>query len=335
MAAADPFTERSARLPMISATEIMAIVLTVVWLGVVAGYVLLSGTPAAPQDGGSRIGIGLGLIAVVLPIAMIWVAAVTARTAREMRGEARRLEGAVEAMRLAWLGQVQASAARPAVDARIDEIAVAQKRAEVQLATFSTTRRDGPAAPAVPPAPVAPPRAAPPEDQPRLALGTPAEELQPPVSTADFVTALNFPDSPDDTEGFRALRRALADRSMAKLIRAAQDVLTLLSQDGIYMDDLTPDRARPEVWRRFAQGERGRGIAGLGGIRDRSCLALSAGRMRSDTIFRDASHHFLRQFDRSFQEFEKAASDQEVSELAETRTARAFMLLGRVAGTFD
>jgi hypothetical protein len=32
---------------------------------------------------------------------------------------------------------------------------------------------------------------------------------------------------------------------------------------------------------------------------------------------------------------ESKASDAELVDLAETRTARAFMLLGRVAGTFD
>ena len=88
-------------------------------------------------------------------------------------------------------------------------------------------------------------------------------------------------------------------------------MLTLLSQDGIYMDDLQPDRAKPEIWRRFAQGERGRTIAALGGVRDRSSLALTAARMREDTVFRDAAHHFLRTFDRTFQEFEKNASDQD------------------------
>jgi hypothetical protein len=76
-------------------------------------------------------------------------------------------------------------------------------------------------------------------------------------------------------------------------------------------------------------------VAALGGIRDRSSIALTAGRMRADPVFRDAAHHFLRQFDRSFSAFEKTASDQEISELAETRTARAFMLFGRVSGVFD
>jgi hypothetical protein len=108
-----------------------------------------------------------------------------------------------------------------------------------------------------------------------------------------------------------------------------------MSQDGIYMDDLRPDRSRPEVWRRFAQGERGRTVAGLGGINDRSSLVLSAGRMKKDPVFRDAAHHFLRHFDKTFMEFERHASDEEIARLAETRTARAFMLLGRVTGTFD
>jgi len=173
------------------------------------------------------------------------------------------------------------------------------------------------------------------EEQPGLALGTPAEDLRAPLSVTDFIKALQFPETADDKAGFRALRLALEDRTTAKLIRAAQDVLTLLSQEGIYMDDLKPDRARSEVWRRFAAGERGRSVAALGGIRDRSSLALTAGRMREDAVFRDAGHHFLRSFDKTFAAFEPNATDEELAELADTRTARAFMLFGRVTGTFD
>ena len=146
---------------------------------------------------------------------------------------------------------------------------------------------------------------------------------------------MNFPETAEDEEGFSALRRALKNRASAQLVTAAQDILTLLSQEGIYMDDLRPDRARPEIWRQFGQGARGRPVAALGGIRDRSSLALAAGRMKQDPIFRDAAHHFLRRFDKSFSEFSEHASDGEINALADTRTARAFMLLGRVAGTFD
>jgi len=57
--------------------------------------------------------------------------------------------------------------------------------------------------------------------------------------------------------------------------------------------------------------------------------------MRADTIFRDAVHHFLRKFDQTLVEFEKVATDQDIADLADTRTARAFMLLGRATGVFD
>ena len=101
------------------------------------------------------------------------------------------------------------------------------------------------------------------------------------------------------------------------------------------MDDLVPEMPRPELWRRFAGGERGRSIADLGGIRDRSALALTAARMKSDPVFRDAAHHFLRSFDRTFALIEPNASDSDLAALSDTRSARAFMLLGRVTGTFD
>jgi len=174
-----------------------------------------------------------------------------------------------------------------------------------------------------------------PEGQSSLALGTPAVEPDSPITISEFIRALNFPENEDDSEGFRTLRGALGDRDIGKMVRASQDILTLLSQDGIYMDDLRPDRPRAQSWRLFAKGERGASIAGLGGIRDRSCLALAGGRMKQDPVFRDAAHHVLRQFDTVLTDFELNATDQELVEMGETRTARAFMLLGRVAGSFN
>jgi hypothetical protein len=213
------------------------------------------------------------------------------------------------------------------VERKLDQIMAAQSRqgAESAFATFASIREER--ARAAPPPPPAR------EEQPSFAL-VDAPEPSAEVTIEDFIVALNFPETAEDREGFRALRRAMQDRRAAELITASQDILTLLSQEGIYMDDLTPDRARPEIWRRFAEGSRGKPVATLGGIRDRSCLALTAARMRNDPVFRDAAHHFLRKFDKVFGEFEKHATDAEIAALSETRTARAFMLLGRVTGIF-
>jgi hypothetical protein len=311
----------------------VAALLSVVWVVSALAYVW-----RAPE-GTSTLGLVMTLLMVFLPLALIWAAATTLRSVRILRDEAARLQVSVDAMRNAYIASQQTGAAglKPSVEKKLEELAAAAKQTETVLARFSTRRDQGLTVPSADrkAALVAPAPPSGTDEQPGLALGTPAEALRPPLSVTDFIKALQFPENPDDKDGFRALRLALEDREVAKLIRAAQDVLTLLSQEGIYMDDLRPDRARPELWRRFAGGERGPGIASIGGVRDRSSLALTAGRMREDPVFRDAGHHFLRTFDRTLQNFERNASDAELADLADTRTARAFMLFGRVMGVFD
>lgn len=311
----------------ITGLEIIALLLTLLWLG---GSVVFFVKSPATVDGMQFL---ITALVIFLPVAMIWMAATTARSARIMREESQRLQAAIDAIRQAYVSQQQRTAIgpEPSVTRKLDEIAEAAKKTETALATFTTSRRE------VPRSAIATekPAASTDGDQGSLELGTHAEELSPPLPAEDFIRALNFPETAEDEAGFAALRRALRDRSTAQLIQAAQDVLTLLSQDGIYMDDLRPDMARPEIWRAFAQGTRGRPVAALGGVRDRSSLALTSGRMKQDPIFRDAAHHFLRRFDQTFAAFEPDASDAEISTLSNTRTARAFMLLGRVAGTFD
>ncbi len=320
---------RAEKPPRLSGTELIAVVLSVIWIVAVGAFFLITGRGDQPLD---SLRFVMTILAIFLPVAMIWVAAAAAKSSRIMREESARLQAAVDAMRQTYLQTQQGgSATKPSVERKLEEIAAAQRKTESAIATFTSIRPDDEGAAA---ATSALPQNAEPEEQGKLALGTPAEALAPPINIPDFIRALNFPENAEDKDGFRALRRALQDRQTAQLVQASQDVLTMLSHDGIYMDDLKPDRARPEVWRRFAKGERGRAIAGLGGIRDRSSLALAAGRMRQDQVFRDAVHHFLRRFDKTFAGFETMASDQDIAALSDTRTARAFMLLGRVTGMF-
>jgi len=325
--------QRREKRQRVTATEWIAGVLSVGWLVAMGTFFLATNDPGTPPLDSLRF--VMTILAVFLPVALIWVAAVAARSSRIMREESRRLQAAVDAMRQTYVQtqQVQTAGLKPSVERKLEEIAAAQRKTERAVATFHSIRPEADLQRADSAA--IPQGAAAPEEQGALALGTPAEAMATPVNVGDFIRALNFPENAEDAEGFRALRRALRDRSTAQLVQASQDVLTMLSQDGIYMDDLAPDRAKPEVWRRFAQGERGRTIAPLGGIRDRSSLALAAGRMRQDPVFRDSVHHFLRRFDTTLSAFEQTATDEDLAALSDTRTARAFMLLGRVAGTFS
>ena len=314
-----------------TAGEIIALALSVGWMSLVVLFFYFLPPAAVIEDRCDSLRFVLILIAIFMPVAMIWVAASASKSARIMKEESSRLQAAIEGMRKTYIENRAGSGGgvQPTVEKKLNEIAQATRKTESTLATFASTRPDQKLKITSIKAVSAS------DDQSMLALGTSAQDISAPLPNTDLIRALNFPDNDQDTRGFAALRRALKDRNARQLVQAAQDMLTLLSQDGIYMDDLRPDRARPEVWRRFAQGERGRAMASLGGVRDRSSLALTSGRMREDTIFRDAAHHFLRRFDQTLIAFEPDATDAEISAFSETRTARAFMLLGRVTGTFD
>ncbi|MEM8879180.1 MAG: hypothetical protein AAGC82_01145 [Pseudomonadota bacterium] len=311
---ADPVDETPRRVWAIAA------LISLLWIGLFVAFLVIYGA----RDG--ALGLFISLMSALLPVGFIWVAASSFVALQGLRAEAGRLQRALQQISAAQVG------IGPDVAQKLDAVLAAQRQIQAQVvgmteppANLSTS-----AVPAPDPAPR--PQE---EAQPSLSLGTPAEALDAPISTEEFIGALNFPENEHDAEGFAMLRKALRDRGTERLVRSSQDVLTLLSQDGIYMDDLRPDRARPEVWRAFARGDRGRAIAGLGGVNDRSSLALASGRMKQDAVFRDAVHHFLRAFDQTFMSFETRATDQDIIDLANTRTARAFMLLGRVTGTFD
>ena len=181
-------------------------------------------------------------------------------------------------------------------------------------------------------APAAPREEAPPEPEEEE---RPAPRPRPfPMPPAEFVRALNFPEDADDAEGLAILQRALADPQSRKLVQASQDVLNLLSQNGIYMDDLEIAPAPPAVWRRFAGGVRGAAVAEIAGVDDEGALELARARLARDEIFRDAVQHFLRHFDLGLQRFVAEASDEELELFGQTRTAIAYMLLARAKNLF-
>lgn len=314
---------------LLGASEGITLGLSVLWVVAVSIFVLALGQPAQADARVNRV---LFVIALFLPVAVGWLMLLAVRAERQRRAEIAGLRNSIEGLRQAYAAQMQAGAMthRAAVEKKLDAIASSQRGTEALLASLTGQRPivpfdlSGDAGEGVS------------DEQHRLALGAPSFPAPPPLSSADFIRAMNFPENENDKEGFNALRRVLKDRLAGRLIKASQDILTLLSQDGIYMDDLLPERAIPaEAWRRFAAGARGKDVAALAALSDRASRALTAARMRRDLVFRDAVHHFLRQFDRTFAEFARRATDRELADFAETRTARAFMLLGRVAGTFE
>ncbi|MFT6533151.1 MAG: hypothetical protein ACJASC_002712 [Limimaricola cinnabarinus] len=282
--------------------------------GASLGWAVIAGLAMA-LGGQSLVG---PVLVVVVPVALIWIGLFASHASRSAREESHRLRAEIQTLQRSLRTQARGGGLPAELDRRLAGIERAARQTETALAGFGVMRPE--------PAP---------EAEAEMPEPTPAPP-PPMLGRAEMARALNFPDSDLDLEGFAALRAALRDTRARQLIQASQDVLTLLSQDGIYMDDLAPPPAPAEAWRALARGERGEPLAPLAiGLDADGMAEVAAARMGKDTIFRDTSQHFLRLFDRMLDDYCDGAQDEEIALLAETRTGRAFRLLGAAAGNFS
>ena len=281
-----------------------------------------------PDGGNGGAGWLVALSGTLMPLALIWLAVGLARSIAGLRAEADDLRA--ELARLQG-GPARGSDPMPPLEPR------APRASDPRPAPAPAEARPRPApgagAAAGPRPQARAARSDAPADTRQTALPL-DEAASVSVSPIDLLRALNFPDGPDDQPAIRALQAALADHDTMRLIRAAQDVVTLLAQAGIYMDELAPEPGPAAVWRAFAEGLRGPQVAVLGGVSDPAALEVSAHLLRSDEIFRDAAHHFLRQFDRMMARVAPDLDDDFLAALTETRSGRAFVLLAQTSGIF-
>jgi hypothetical protein len=320
-----------------------ALAASFLWTVLIGGYGLgFLAAPDARTRGMAFLDGAFLLLALALPLILIWLAAWLA-------GELGRQRAAVAALTeraaplLDELAATRRALAGHGDAAALGEIAAGQRRLQAALdamlrgaAAPSAPSLPPPARPA-PPRPAAAQEAAAPRsaaaEQPPLPL-EPQGEDAPRPDWNKLVRALDFPRDPQDFEGFRALQAVLRYRPLAQLLQAAEDVLTLLSQEGLYMDDVAVEPVDAAAWRRFMAGTRGAAVAGAGGIRDPQTLELTDGLLKTDAIFRDTALFFQGRFDRVLGDFARDADDAQIADLANTRSGRAFMLLARLAGSF-
>ncbi|MEZ5725208.1 MAG: hypothetical protein R3E47_08945 [Paracoccaceae bacterium] len=291
---------------------IIGAALTVLWLVMLLIFWLTSGGDGAAGAPG-----WISVVAALMPLGLIWMAVGLAQAIDRLKAEA---EGLRAEMAQATMRRADPRQANEPVHA-----------AAYQPAPSTTTRHI--------PRPAAPARRT--DDRAHAAASDPRQtslglDAPEPVELAPVtvIRALNFPEGPEDHAAIAALREALRDPEHARLIRSAQDVITLLADRGIYTDDLDAGPADVAAWRRFAEGQRGNAVGTVGAVRDPEMLDVATAAMRGDEVFRDAVHHFLRLFDRGVTVLMPELGDDEIIWMAQTRSALAFMLLARAAGLF-
>lgn len=309
----------------------IAVILTAVWIVLLIGYGLgyfgFLGDLAEPRDA-AFLEVVFFLMVLILPIAMLWLMTAMMRRSFQIQDEARRLERQVRDLQ-AGGGGGSSSVSQPRIkdnrvetmQKRISELTAQIKQMETTVTSVSQMQ-------------AAMQAQAGEGTQANFQFDTAEEVSEEALSWADLIRALDFPRDEQDADGFRALRQAKRDENAGQLLRAAEDILNLLAQEGIYMDDLRPVISPARDWRVFADGTRGAAVSGVGGIDAPEAAERIEARNRKDQIFRDTSLYFLRRFDIMLRVLVETATDAQVQALADTRTGRAFMLLARSAGMF-
>lgn len=253
----------------------------------------------------------MAFIGAIMPLAVIWLAVAMAGAVSRLEGEARDLRERISLLQDVAAPLKRAAPAEP-----------------VRTAPRPPVPQSPPPRRTAKPTPARQPAAT---QQTAMQFDTP-ESVE--ISSDILIRALNFPDNAEDHETIAALRSALKDHDLARVIRGAQDVITLMAGSGLYMDQLAYRPAPADLWRRFAEGDRGASIGPIGNIDDEKALEATAALTRGDEIFRDSAHHFLRHFDRLLTTRTAQFDDAQLEALAATRSSRAFILLGKVAGIF-
>lgn len=150
-----------------------------------------------------------------------------------------------------------------------------------------------------------------------------------------LVRAANFPDSEEDQETLEALYAVLTDKEAAELLQTAEDALSALADIGLFMEDMQPDHAPADRWRSFIVDRSMAGAMELGGVRDATAIEDVATALADKPDFEDVARRFVESYERILGRLFAEAGDAGLSiELANTRTGRAYMLVGRASGRF-
>lgn len=314
----------------------LALGASVAWLVVLGAYAIgfFAGGAAAPAPQPQALTVLLFLLGAAGPVLLMVVAAMLLNRAEALRAE-------IAALRSGLGAPVESGdPARFARQAAEQSRLTASRLSEIEktLAGVAEALGGVPADAARPERRTAPaPRPGGGAEQPALPFSEAAEAAPTPrIPWADIVRALDFPRDAEDRAGFDAVRSAIRDPDVARLLQAAEDVLSMLAADGLHMEDFVPEHATVSAWRAYGEGVRGAKVAAVGGVRDEAALTRVRERVRGDAIFRDAALVFIRRWNQLIgRVLAEMGEDPTLRDIADTRSGRAFMLAARALGAFD
>ncbi len=164
-----------------------------------------------------------------------------------------------------------------------------------------------------------------------LPLGEPAAaRAQPDLTLEEMLRALDFPRDETDEAGLRTLEKARAHHAIGPVVQSAQDLMTLMARQELFIDDLDMDDADGAAWRACATGTKAEAL----GVPASPALHALAARLSADAVFRDTAHHFMRRTDGLLVDMAAETPDETLQAFGRTRSGRCFRLVGTALGAF-
>ena len=159
------------------------------------------------------------------------------------------------------------------------------------------------------------------------AADTPPEQGEEVISNSILIRALNFAEDEKDVMGIAAVETASRIPEVADLLNSSMRVLELFADIGITVDQMGTQLSNPDDWRDAALAGSGRPFTGLYQILDpRFATAVRRARQGNPELA-DASRDLRERAIALLGEFAQDADDNEIIGLLNTRTYRSFILL--------
>lgn len=172
--------------------------------------------------------------------------------------------------------------------------------------------------------------------EPPLPLDPPPTDARPAMDWDALIIAMEFPNSETDRTAIEALYKVLPDPMAARLMQSAEDALTILAAEGLYMDEIRAASTSVEDWTRYIDGARGSAAAAVGAVADADVVEKTRARLSRDRVFNDTALHFLLRYDALVKRArQETGEDGYAPRMAGTRTGKAYALLARALGRFD
>lgn len=153
------------------------------------------------------------------------------------------------------------------------------------------------------------------------------------IDTKTLIRAFNMPNDENDSEGYDAIEAAIKIESLNKLLRNSHELLITLAEYDLIMDDLEIDMGLITTWRRFAADSAVGMVSSLGGTGTFVEIDKVSSILAENSNFESLANTFNKQMEEFMSKVIPQLSDDEIRELAQTRTFLAFLLLGQVFNT--